>query len=111
MKDDIFMAIKPVFRVKKIWGGLNATYICLIPKFHNPKYVKDFRPISCYNVLYQAITKIVAERLKIMIADLESANKTTFLLDRCIQGNLMVNRGYSHKHKKICFEGRHYRGI
>ncbi|KAL0444940.1 UNVERIFIED_CONTAM: Retrovirus-related Pol polyprotein from type-2 retrotransposable element R2DM, partial [Sesamum latifolium] len=43
---------------------VNSTLISLIPKVNNPTVVGEFRPISCCNVLYKIITKILVQRMR-----------------------------------------------
>lgn len=74
IKEDIFKEIKHVLRVKYFWGGLNTTHICPIPKTHNLKTIKEFRPISYCKVLYNAIAKIIEIMLKSSLAKLVSMN-------------------------------------
>jgi hypothetical protein len=46
---------------------LNSTYIALIPKVKNPTSVMDFKPISLCNVMYKILSKVLANRLKIVL--------------------------------------------
>lgn len=39
--------------------NVNCTVISLIPKVSNPSYPKDFWPISCANMLYKFIGKVL----------------------------------------------------
>lgn len=49
-------------------GGINDTYICLIPKVKSPQKIIECRPISLCNVMYKLMSKILANRLKIFLA-------------------------------------------
>ena len=49
--------------------GLNETFICLIPKFKSPQKIIEFRPISLCNVSYKIISKVLANQLKKILAD------------------------------------------
>ena len=44
--------------------SLCHSFITLIPKVNNPKYVSQYRPISLSNVLYRIFSKVLANRLK-----------------------------------------------
>nr|GEV29775.1 RNA-directed DNA polymerase, eukaryota [Tanacetum cinerariifolium] len=64
--------------------GCNASFITLIPKTYDPKFVSDYRPISLNGCLYKVITKILANRLSLVIPDLISDVQSAFLPNRQI---------------------------
>lgn len=49
---------------------INATILTLIPKVRCLSSVTELRPIACCNVLYKSITKVLCNRLRIMLPDL-----------------------------------------
>lgn len=44
--------------------------ITLVPKVLNPSRVTDFRPISCCNVAYKCVAKMLADRLMCVLPEL-----------------------------------------
>jgi hypothetical protein len=50
----------------------------------------DFRPISCCNLIYKCITKILANRLVSYLEDLISPNQTAFIPNRSIAENVLL---------------------
>ena len=42
--------------------NFNQNHVVLFPKFKEPKYVTDFRPISLCNVIYKIASKAIANR-------------------------------------------------
>ena len=52
-------------RTKKFMlGGINATFLALIPKKEIPVSFGSFKPISLCNLIYKLVTKIIALKLK-----------------------------------------------
>ncbi|GJU48909.1 hypothetical protein Tco_1218464 [Tanacetum coccineum] len=61
--------------------GCNSSFVALILKVPDAKFVSDFRPISLLGSMYKVITKILANRLSSVISDLVSDVQTTFVSD------------------------------
>lgn len=85
-----------------MFHNLNATNITLIPKVGNPSKVSQFRPISLCNVIYKLISKIITERLKLVLSKLISPLQLAFILGRAIHDNYLVAGEIFHSmnHKK-----------
>ncbi|GJY87143.1 RNA-directed DNA polymerase, eukaryota, partial [Tanacetum coccineum] len=65
-------------------SGCNSSFIALIPKCLDPKTVGDYRPICLIGSIYKVVTKILANRLSLVISDLVSEVQTAFLPNRQI---------------------------
>lgn len=103
VRTEVTKAIKFVLREAHIRGGLNSTHLCLIPNIPNPAKVGDFCHISCCNLFYKGIVKLLSNRLKLVINHTVSYNQNAFILGRNIQDNLLLAhelvRGYTRKNK------------
>ena len=85
-------AIKDFFSKPYLPRKVNATILALVPKVDNPSSFGDFRPISCCNVIYKCITKIIAFRLRDCLPKLVDDAQSAFLPGRKISDNIMLAR-------------------
>jgi hypothetical protein len=69
---------------------VNATIITLVPKKINPSSMGDFRPISCCNVIYKCITKILSNRMLPFLGELVGMNQSAFIPSRSISENVLL---------------------
>lgn len=90
IKDDFFSAILEFFESGKLLAEINSTFITIIPKNANASHVGDFRPISLSNVIYKTITKVIANRLKLVISDLIGVEQGAFIPGREISDNILL---------------------
>jgi hypothetical protein len=65
--------------------SLNGSHIVLVPKHDHAIKVTDFRPISLLNTSIKIITKILANRLQLVIPKLIHKNQYGFIRARSIQ--------------------------
>jgi hypothetical protein len=52
----------------------NDTYVALIPKVKNPERMKDLRPINLCNVIYKLVSKVLENRLKLILEEIIAPN-------------------------------------
>ena len=81
---------------------LSATKLIVLPKVTHPQKASDFRPISCCNVLYKVISKLLCSRLKVALPYLINQCQGAFVPGREIIFNVLIcqdlARGYNRKH-------------
>ncbi|XP_019092278.1 PREDICTED: uncharacterized protein LOC109129106 [Camelina sativa] len=52
--------------------------------------MKDYRPISCCNVIYKVISKILANKLKLLLPTFIAGNQSAFVKDRLLIENVLL---------------------
>ncbi|KAL0293974.1 UNVERIFIED_CONTAM: LINE-1 reverse transcriptase, partial [Sesamum calycinum] len=77
-------------RTGKLLKQVNATLLVLIPKVQMPSQVSDFRPISCCNVIYKIITKIIVKRMQLVLHLLVDHSQNAFVPGRSISDNILL---------------------
>lgn len=100
--DKVVKSISHFFTSAFLPTSLNATILSLVPKFPGATKISQFRPISCLNTVYKAISRMLVKRLKLCLPDLILPSQTAFvknrlLLENTILASELIN-GY-HKNK------------
>jgi len=90
LKNDIFAVLKEFYSTGKFEKSLNATFVSLIPKKAGAVDIKDFRPISLIGGMYKIISKILANRLKVVLGKVVSQSQNAFIEGRQILDSVLV---------------------
>ncbi|KAL2251922.1 UNVERIFIED_CONTAM: putative ribonuclease H protein [Sesamum indicum] len=87
---EIMKAVLEFFSTGKLLKQINSTILTVIPKVHSPTSVADFRPISCCNVLYKIIAKLIVQKLSVILDKIISPCQAAFVPGRSIGDNVML---------------------
>ncbi|CAA7029675.1 unnamed protein product [Microthlaspi erraticum] len=82
----------------------NDVLLVLIPKVNKPVSITQFRPISLCNVLFKTITKVMVERLKLVISKLIGPAQASFIFGRLSTDNIVLVQEAVHSMRRK--EGR-----
>ncbi|KAK3219037.1 hypothetical protein Dsin_013007 [Dipteronia sinensis] len=69
---------------------INGTLICLIPKKIAANLVSNFCPIRLCNVIYKIVSKVLVNRLQVVLGEFISEAQSAFVLGRQITNNAMI---------------------
>lgn len=86
----MFNATTLAFRTGHLAKVLNHNFISLIPKKEKPQNISDYRPMSCANVLYKIISKIICSRIKHFLSYLIADNQSAFIPFKNIGENILL---------------------
>ena len=90
IKEEIIVVVKDFFVTGVMPDGINDTTIVLIPKVRFSKELKDFRPISLCNVVYNIVTKCMVNRLRPILLEITMENQSAFISLRLIMDNSII---------------------
>jgi hypothetical protein len=97
MKSDLLRFVSDFHCNGKLLKGINSTFITLIPKKDSPHSLNDYRPISLVGSLYKVLPKLLANILKVVIANTQSA----FVQGRQILDGILVANEVVDEAKKL----------
>ena len=78
------------FESGRLLKEVSNTILALVLKCANPSTLSDYRPISCCNVLYKCITKVMSRRLAVVLPGLVGQEQTAFVASRQIADNILL---------------------
>jgi len=85
---DFCAAVQDFFHSGSLLKQVNHSIISLVPKSLNVSSPSNFRPISCCNVIYKVIAKILAGRLAHVLKEIVSPMQNAFLGGRFMSDNI-----------------------
>ncbi|KAK6791948.1 hypothetical protein RDI58_011029 [Solanum bulbocastanum] len=115
IREDITNMVRAFFCGQELPRYITHTNLTLIPKKESIGTFGDLRPISLSTFVNKIISKVVQERMVIVLPEIISTNQTGFVRGRSITENVLLgnNQGYSHKRQatQCCSKTRHDKGI
>ncbi|KAL8458477.1 hypothetical protein ACS0TY_036118 [Phlomoides rotata] len=101
IKKDVIGFVQEFERSGKFVKGGNASFVTLIPKNTNPTKIEEYRPIALVGCMYKLISKILANRIKIVLPNLIGKEQTAFIEQRhLLDGALALNEIIDEINKK-----------
>ncbi|GJU41066.1 putative RNA-directed DNA polymerase, eukaryota, reverse transcriptase zinc-binding domain protein [Tanacetum coccineum] len=101
IQSDVVKFVREFFQSARFPKGCNSSFIALIPKVGDAKFVSDFRPISLIGCQYKIIGKILANRLSMVVGTCVSPVQSAFIKGRNIlDGPLILNECMAWYRKK-----------
>ncbi|GJU07090.1 retrovirus-related pol polyprotein from transposon TNT 1-94, partial [Tanacetum coccineum] len=97
---DVCHAIRYFFVSGRLLKEINHNFIALIPKVPTPLKVNEYRPISCCNVIYKCISKILTNRIINGIKEVVNENQSAFVLGRSISDNILITQELMHNYHR-----------
>lgn len=106
---DIYNVVGFFFSTALIPAGLNSSILKLIPKFVGASKVEDYRPIVLGNFLFKIFTKILANRLGLLLSrtllpaqyGFISGKKIQHCVAACSESFQCINKGSESMALKI----------
>ena len=89
-KEEICNVVRSFILGGEVPKGFCDSVIVLIPKIAKPKHLKNFRPISLCNVIYKIASKVLANRLKVILPSINSEQHSAFVPGRLITNNALI---------------------
>lgn len=98
--EKVCAVVLPVLKGEDDPSDINNICIILIPNVERPEELGQYPPISLCNVIYNIASKIVANRLWIILPDVISEEQSAFMPGQLITDNIITAYECLHFMKK-----------
>ncbi|CAA7012923.1 unnamed protein product [Microthlaspi erraticum] len=100
VRDSVIRFVLEFFATGQLPQDTNDALLVLIGKVTKPEKISQFRPISLCNVLFKTITKVMVNRLKMVIAKLIGPAQASFIPGRLSTDNIVVLQEAVHSMRR-----------
>ncbi|GJV35020.1 retrovirus-related pol polyprotein from transposon TNT 1-94 [Tanacetum coccineum] len=90
IKVDVLKAVRCFWETGEFSKGCNASFVNLIPKVGDPLGLSDYRPISLIGSFYKIIAKLLAQRVKKVVAKVIGEVQNAFIEGRSILDGVLI---------------------
>ncbi|XP_074300904.1 uncharacterized protein LOC141632241 [Silene latifolia] len=104
--EEVCTVVKDFFLHGRLLKQVNHTLVSLVPKVDLPQTVGQFRPISCCNVIYKVISKLLCTRLARVLPHIISPTQGGFVKGRNIIENILVCQDIIRLYKRTAVSPR-----
>ncbi|XP_074300566.1 uncharacterized protein LOC141631843 [Silene latifolia] len=104
--EEVCTVVKDFFLNGRLLKQVNHTLVSLVPKVDLPQTVGQFRPISCCNVIYKVISKLLCTRLARVLPHIISPTQGGFIKGRNIIENILVCQDIIRLYKRTAVSPR-----
>ena len=94
--DQVTSEVLQVLNGGDIPPSWNDTCVALIPKVKNPERMIELRPISLCNVVHKLVSKVLANRLKLILQEIIAPNQSAFVPGHLIMDNILLAYEVNH---------------
>lgn len=94
--ESVVRFVQQAFNSGNFPPNLNSTLLVLIPKVMNLENIIQFRPISLCNVAYKILTKVLSNRMKLVMSSLIGQGQTSFVAGRNIVDSIIIAQELAH---------------
>jgi Reverse transcriptase (RNA-dependent DNA polymerase) len=84
IKTNLFSMFENFFKGTLNITKFNRAALCFIPKVSNTTLVTEFRPIALLNSSYKIFSKVLANRLQVVLNEIIGESQSAFLKGRYI---------------------------
>lgn len=88
--ESIFSIIQGLFEGGNLKDFFNKALLVLITKVESPKFVSQRHPIRLCMILYNILTKVIVNKLKLLMPKLVGLEQTSFVAKRYIMDNFTI---------------------
>lgn len=96
VENDLYKMVLKSQVWQKIGGSTNSSFLALIPKEKGANSFNKFHPISLCNIGYKLITKVIANRLKLILPKIIPESQGGFIQGRQIVDNFILVQEVIH---------------